>query len=118
MGSAAKNAQESCVNNRADDVFPPSVQWKDKVGREWTGGLVKPPDYVSGHRYPLVIQTHGFNQHEFMTVGAFTTAFAARPIAATGIIVQSRMPTLCVLTRILILSTFLWRISMGIRSCE
>jgi hypothetical protein len=63
------------------------LHWKDKGGREWTGGLVKPPDYVPGHRYPLVIQTHGFNQHEFMTVGAFTTAFAARPIAATGMMV-------------------------------
>ena len=61
--------------------------WKDNVGHEWTGGLIKPPDYVPGHRYPLVIQTHGFNQHEFMTVGAFRTAFAARPIAATGMVV-------------------------------
>ena len=62
-------------------------RWKDKDGREWTGGLVKPPNYVSDHRYPLVVQTHGFFQHEFMTVGAFTTAFAARPIAATGMLV-------------------------------
>jgi hypothetical protein len=61
--------------------------WKDKGGREWTGGLVKPPNYVLGRQYPLVIQTHGFNRHEFMTVGAFTTAYAARPIAATGIVV-------------------------------
>ena len=62
-------------------------QWQDKAGRVWVGGLVKPPNYQVGRRYPLVIQTHGFNRHEFMTVGAFTTAFAARPIAATGIMV-------------------------------
>jgi hypothetical protein len=77
------NRQLSCI--RLGEVSV--LHWKDKGGREWTGGLVKPPDYVPGHRYPLVIQTHGFNQHEFMTVGAFTTAFAARPIAATGMMV-------------------------------
>lgn len=61
--------------------------WKDKTGHEWTGGLVKPPDYVSGKRYPLVIQTHGFIADEFMSDGQFTTAFAARPLAAAGMIV-------------------------------
>jgi hypothetical protein len=48
---------------------------------------VKPPDYVLGRRYPLVIQTHGFLENEFMTDGQYTTAFAARPLAAAGIIV-------------------------------
>lgn len=62
-------------------------RWRDKSGREWEGGLVKPPNYIAGHLYPLVIQTHGFNSQEFMTVGTFTTAFAARPLAATGILV-------------------------------
>jgi len=62
-------------------------QWRDQTGREWIGGLIKPPNYKPGQRYPLVIQTHGFNRHEFMTVGAFTTAFAARPLAARGIVV-------------------------------
>jgi dipeptidyl aminopeptidase/acylaminoacyl peptidase len=62
-------------------------RWKDKAGREWQGGLVKPPNFKPGRRYPLVIQTHGFNNQQFMTVGTFTTAFAARPLAATGILV-------------------------------
>jgi len=66
-------------------------RWKDKAGYEWTGGLVKPPDYVLGKRYPLVIQTHGFVEHEFMTDGSFTTAFAARPLAASGIVVLQAM---------------------------
>jgi dipeptidyl aminopeptidase/acylaminoacyl peptidase len=61
--------------------------WHDRAGHDWTGGLVKPPDYVAGHRYPLVIQTHGFNQAEFLTDGAFPTAMAARPMAARGIVV-------------------------------
>jgi dipeptidyl aminopeptidase/acylaminoacyl peptidase len=45
-------------------------KWHDKAGREWTGGLIKPPDYVAGHRYPLVFQTHGFNEKEFLTDSA------------------------------------------------
>jgi dienelactone hydrolase len=62
-------------------------RWKDKSGREWVGGLVKPPDYEPGHKYPLVIQTHGFDRHRFMAVGAYTSANAARPMAAKGIMV-------------------------------
>ncbi|MCU1224333.1 MAG: hypothetical protein JWQ42_2426 [Edaphobacter sp.] len=62
-------------------------KWRDSSGRNWAGGLVKPPDYIPGKRYPLVIQTHGFNQHEFMTIGPFMTAFAARPLAGIGIMV-------------------------------
>jgi dipeptidyl aminopeptidase/acylaminoacyl peptidase len=61
--------------------------WKDKTGFEWTGGLVKPVDYVPGRRYPLVIQTHGFANFAFMTDGQFPTAMAARPLASQGIAV-------------------------------
>jgi dipeptidyl aminopeptidase/acylaminoacyl peptidase len=61
--------------------------WKDKTGHEWIGGLVKPPDYVPGKRYPVVIQTHGFQENDFITDGAYTTAFAARPLASAGIVV-------------------------------
>jgi len=62
-------------------------KWSDTAGHQWTGGLVKPPDYVAGRRYPLVIQTHGFRPSEFLTDGIFTTANAARPLAARGIVV-------------------------------
>lgn len=61
--------------------------WKDKTGYEWEGGLVKPPDYQSGRRYPLVIQTHGFEPDEFLSDGQYTTAFSARPLASTGMMV-------------------------------
>jgi dipeptidyl aminopeptidase/acylaminoacyl peptidase len=63
------------------------LRWRDGQGYEWTAGLVKPPAYVAGQTYPLVIQTHGFQPHEFMTDGAFTTAFAAQPLASAGIMV-------------------------------
>jgi len=61
--------------------------WRDTSGHAWTGGMVKPPDYVAGKRYPLVIQTHGFVADEFMTDGMWTTGFAARPLASAGILV-------------------------------
>ena len=61
--------------------------WKDKEGREWKGGLYKPLNYKPGERYPLVIQTHGFSESEFRPSGVFPTAFAARALAAKGIMV-------------------------------
>jgi dipeptidyl aminopeptidase/acylaminoacyl peptidase len=61
--------------------------WKDKQGRDWKGGLYKPSSYESGTRYPLVIQTHSFVESEFRPSGAYPTAFAARALAAAGIIV-------------------------------
>jgi dipeptidyl aminopeptidase/acylaminoacyl peptidase len=61
--------------------------WRDAEGREWKGGLYKPLNYKPGQRYPLVIQTHGFSESEFRPSGVFPTAFAARALAATGIMV-------------------------------
>jgi hypothetical protein len=34
-----------------------------------------------------VFQTHGFNEKEFLTDGAFPTAMAARPMAVRGMLV-------------------------------
>jgi dipeptidyl aminopeptidase/acylaminoacyl peptidase len=62
-------------------------RWKDTSGYEWTGALLKPPGYVPGKRFPLVIQTYGFAEKEFLTDGQDTTAFAARPLAAAGMMV-------------------------------
>jgi poly(3-hydroxybutyrate) depolymerase len=62
-------------------------KWKDKEGQERKGGLYKPSNYKLGQRYPLVIQTHGFNESLFLPSGLFTTAFAARALAAQGIVV-------------------------------
>lgn len=62
-------------------------RWKDKEGRDEEGGLYTPINYKPGQRYPLVIQTHGFVQSEFIPSGLFSTAFAARALASVGIIV-------------------------------
>jgi dipeptidyl aminopeptidase/acylaminoacyl peptidase len=66
-----------------------TYHWKDANGLEWTGGLIKPIDYVPGRRYPLVIQTHGFDDGIFKgaTDGSYPTAMAARPLASAGIMV-------------------------------
>ena len=61
--------------------------YKDKEGREWKGGLYKPVNYKAGQRYPLVIQTHSFVESLFLPSGGFSTAFAARALAANGIMV-------------------------------
>jgi dipeptidyl aminopeptidase/acylaminoacyl peptidase len=62
-------------------------RWKDPSGRDDVGGLFKPPDYVPSRRYPLVIQTHGFVEDQFIPSGAFPTAFAAQELAARGMLV-------------------------------
>jgi hypothetical protein len=61
--------------------------WKDEEGRERKGGLFKPSNFRVGQRYPMVIQTHGFAESEFRPSGVFPTAFAARALAAAGIVV-------------------------------
>jgi hypothetical protein len=69
---------------RLGEVSP--FQWKDKSGYQWLGQLVKPPDYIPGRRYPLVIQTYGFADG-FVSDGLFPTAYAARPLTSVGIAV-------------------------------
>ena len=69
------------------------VHWKDSNGHDWVAGLVKPPGYRSGTKYPLVIQTHGFVENRFLTDGGYTTALAARPLASAGFVVL-QMPHL------------------------
>lgn len=62
------------------------VAWR-AFGQRWSGGIYFPPDYQPGHRYPLVIQTHGFDPDRFSLYGRSTSAFAAQPLASSGIIV-------------------------------
>jgi hypothetical protein len=63
------------------------VKWRDHGGQEVEAGLYLPPDYVPQKKYPLVIQTHGFDPRGFWVDGPFSTGFAAQPLAAHGIAV-------------------------------
>lgn len=70
--------------------------WKDRLGREFIGGLLKPASFRAGTRYPIVLQTYGFDPNEFLIDGpqaGFTTAFAARALAAEDMLVL-QMPSL------------------------
>jgi len=62
-------------------------KWNDKGGRERKAELYKPSDYKQGQRYPLVIQTHGFQESLFMPAGSFTSSFAATELSTAGIAV-------------------------------
>jgi len=63
--------------------------WSDTDDRTWVGGLVYPPKFSRDKRYPLVIQTHGFNSEEFLIDGPDSTAsaFAAQALANKEIMV-------------------------------
>jgi dienelactone hydrolase len=68
------------------------MTWKDSNGTSWTGGLMVPPGYEAGRRYPLVVQTHGFTPSKFLLDGPMYdgqggTAFAAQAFASAGFIV-------------------------------
>ena len=63
------------------------IQWQWSKGHAIKAGLYYPSCYVPGKRYPLVIQTHGWTPDRFWIDGPFTTAYAAQPLAARGIMV-------------------------------
>jgi hypothetical protein len=63
------------------------IAWKDSGGNEVKGGIYWPPDYVAGKKYPLIIQTHGWNPDRFWMDGSWPTAFAAQPLAGNGFLV-------------------------------
>lgn len=63
------------------------IRWQWFKGHVTTAGLYYPPGYVPGKRYPLVIQTHGWTASRFWIDGPETTAYAAQPLAARGIMV-------------------------------
>lgn len=64
-----------------------NVQWRATDGHVVHGGLYYPAEYVAGKRYPLVIQTHGWNPNRFWINGPWMTSYAAQPLAARGLFV-------------------------------
>jgi dipeptidyl aminopeptidase/acylaminoacyl peptidase len=63
------------------------IDGRTKSDRRWTAGLYVPPDAKPGERFPLVIQTHGFDRDVFAPQGLGPSANAAQPLAAQGIAV-------------------------------
>jgi hypothetical protein len=61
--------------------------WQDSHGNSRTGILVLPADYSPGTRYPLVIQTHGFEPKKFFADGIYTTGSGGRALCSRGIVV-------------------------------
>ncbi len=73
--------------------------WQDKNGVPWAGLLALPPGYDPQRRYPLVIQTHGYNPDRYFVDGEFTTGSGGRALAARGVVVlQMSMPSRHVFT--------------------
>ncbi len=64
-------------------------RWKTSDGRSWLAGLVLPLGHREAIRYPLVVQTYGFDPGEFLVDGplGIASAFAARALANRGIAV-------------------------------
>ena len=63
-----------------------AIRWQSSDGHVWHGGLYYPPDYRTGARYPLVIQTHGFDERRFSMDG-LSRNYAGRALAAQGMLV-------------------------------
>jgi dipeptidyl aminopeptidase/acylaminoacyl peptidase len=64
-----------------------SITFTASDGHKVNAGLYLPPHYAKGTKYPLVIQTHGWDPQRFWIDGPWTTAFAAQPLAGRGFVV-------------------------------
>lgn len=65
-------------------------RWRDRLSRDHIGGLVRPPGYEAGKRYPVVIQTYGFHSDNFLLDGPplrGRAVFAAQALASKGMFV-------------------------------
>jgi hypothetical protein len=62
-------------------------RWRDTKGRAQSAILALPPDYDANQRYPLVIQTHGYEAAKFFADGQYTTGSGGRALVAKNIIV-------------------------------
>ncbi len=65
-----------------------AVEWKDKEGHTWSGGLILPKSAANGQGpVPLVLELKFFDPTRFSPDGPYTTAFASQGLAAKGIVV-------------------------------
>ncbi len=70
------------------------IEWTATDGTKVRGGLYYPVGYLSGKKYPLVIQTHGWRSSSFWIDGPpWSSGFAAQALAGRGVMVlQSEQP--------------------------
>ncbi len=64
-----------------------NITFRASDGHTVKAGLYRPPDFATGKKYPLVIQTHAWNPERFWIDGPYSTAFAAQPLAGRGFLV-------------------------------
>lgn len=64
-----------------------SITWKGSDGHDAKGGLYFPVNYVPGQRYPLVVQTHGWNPRKFWIDGVSAAGYGAQELAGKGFVV-------------------------------
>lgn len=63
------------------------IRFSGTDGSEWTAGLYRPIAFKPGHKYPLVIQTHGWDPQRFEIDGESTAGYAAQELAGLGFVV-------------------------------
>lgn len=63
------------------------VRWTGNLGQPLVGGLLYPPNYTPGTRYPLVIQTYQLDENGFLLDGPSTTAYAAQALVNHNVFV-------------------------------
>jgi dipeptidyl aminopeptidase/acylaminoacyl peptidase len=63
------------------------IRFTGAMHKEVRAGLYFPVGYVSGNKYPLIVQGHGFDPKSFWIDGSFTTASAAQALAGRGFLV-------------------------------
>jgi dipeptidyl aminopeptidase/acylaminoacyl peptidase len=64
-----------------------ATSWTTREGAEMTAGLYFPLHYEQAKRYPVLIQTHGFDESQFSPDGYATTGYAAQPLAGAEVLV-------------------------------
>jgi dipeptidyl aminopeptidase/acylaminoacyl peptidase len=64
-----------------------AYDWQDDEGHKVRGVLFLPLHYIQGKRYPLVIEPRSYSQDQFIIDGTYSTAVAARAMAAAGLAV-------------------------------
>jgi hypothetical protein len=56
------------------------IRWTGDLGEPQVGGLLYPPNYIVGKKFPLVIQTYFLMENAFLLDGPATTAYAAQAL--------------------------------------